>query len=254
VLVGVFFIDTTLQHSPVLTHEINSKEEYSWRFYMNFRELASKVRIHSGFQGRISSVESADFTEYITEAIRSSWVDLQNQREDWKFMWERASFTTDVGSHFYSNDDIMTDMGNDFGVAKWDPKSFTKDGNKMIPIEYEYYLENKDDFDVVPESRIVSIREYRDAGLAIPCIDGPYTVEGSFYRTPQILAANTDIPILPEEFHYLIVWKALEDLAAYVGNPSIYERHSYKADILENKLMRSQVPAKKIIRKPIYRG
>jgi len=220
---------------------------------MNFRELATKVRIHSGFQGRISSVDSGDFTEYLTEAIRSSWVDLQNQREDWKFMWERATLTTDIGQHFYSNDDIMDGLSNDFGVAKWDRSSFLRDGEQIEEISYETYLLEKDTWDE-KGTGIFAVKEFRTAGLVLPTPLAQADIEASYYRTPQILTNNTDIPLLPEEFHYLIVWKALEDLASYVGNPSIYERHSYKADILENKLMRSQVPAKTIKKRPIYKA
>lgn len=219
---------------------------------MNFKTLVEKVNLHVGLQGVVASVEATDYTAYLSEAVRSSWSDLQNQREDFKFMWEEVTFNTNVGVHEYSNSSIMTNAGNTFGVAKWKKGSIYKDEEKLTEIDWNYYREYESEI-LSEDSNIYVIKEYRDAGLILPTPTVSASIQAEFYRTPQILDKNTDIPLLPEEFHYLIVWKALEDVASYLGNPSIYERHSYKADILENKLMRSQVPSKAIKKKPIYR-
>lgn len=38
-----------------------------------------------------------------------------------------------------------------------------------------------------------------------------YTVSGEYYRGPQVLALDADIPEMPTQFHKLIVWYAIEN-------------------------------------------
>ena len=219
---------------------------------MNFKKIVSKVNLHAGLQGSVSSVEATDYQEYLAEAVRSAWVDLQNEREDWKFMWETDTFSTSAGINEYSNASIMTAAGNTWGVAKWKLDAFYKDSDKMTEVEWEFYRDNEDGLKEA-DSKSFVIKEFRDAGIIILGSEAIHSIQTEYYRTPQELLSNTDIPLLPEEFHYILVWKALEDVAAYLGNSAIYERHSWKYDTLINKLMKSQVPAKKMKRKPFYR-
>jgi hypothetical protein len=217
---------------------------------MNFKTLVAKVNLHAGLQGVIASTDASGYQEYLSEAVRSSWSDLQLQREDWKFMWETMEFTTTAGTNEYTNDFLTSAL--DHGVSKWKKTTLLRNNDIQIFKNYDEYWNHKEEWESSLEPRFYTIREYREDGLIIISPNSTDVIRADYYRTPQILEGNTSVPLLPEEFHYLIVWKALEDVAAYLGNQSIYERNSYKADILENKLMRSQVPAKKIRRKPFY--
>lgn len=217
---------------------------------MNFKQLVSKVNLHAGLQGTVVSVEATDYQEYLAEAVRSAWIDLQNQRPDWKFLREIVTFSTSAGVSDYTNSNIMASAGNSFGVAKWDRNSFFKDGEEMKELDWETYRKDPDKYNNTEDSKVFVVSEFRPQGLIIPSAGQSYSIQAEYYRTPQSLTSNTDSPLLPEEFHYIIVWRALEDVAAYLGNRSIYERHEYKHDVLENKLMRSQVPARKIKKKP----
>lgn len=220
---------------------------------MNFKEIVQKVNLHTGLQGTVNTVDATNYQEYLAEAVRASWVDLQNLREDWKFMWHELEFTTVAGTHEYTESSILAGQGiTTYSISKWKKDEFLKDGALMTEVDWIWYQVNKDDFESKESTYFVN-KEYPAQSLIIPSPDGGATIRTAFYRTPQILQSNTDIPILPEEFHYLLVWNALEDVAAYLGNSAIYERHSYKADILKNKLMRSQIPARKIRKKPFYR-
>lgn len=48
-----------------------------------------------------------------------------------------------------------------------------------------------------------------------PTPDAIYTITGEFYRSKQSLTANADTPEMPEQFHDLIVYRALEKYARY---------------------------------------
>lgn len=48
-----------------------------------------------------------------------------------------------------------------------------------------------------------------DESLCVgPKPDDTYTIRGQYQRSPQVLAANADVPILPERFHMAIVHRA----------------------------------------------
>ena len=48
-----------------------------------------------------------------------------------------------------------------------------------------------------------------------PIPDAVYTIRGEYYRSPQILAANDDIPEMPLAHHEAIKWRALILLATF---------------------------------------
>jgi len=221
---------------------------------MNFKTIVKKVNLHVGSQGTIVSVEATDYQEYLAEAVRSAWSNLQNERQDWKFMWQTATFNTALNQTLYPDTDIMTAIGSDHGVAKWKTDSIFKDGEKQIEMDFQEYWDNSDDYDASLNNNKFAVQDYRPSGLIIPSADGPSVIRADYYRTAQLMTTNLDVPLLPEEFHYIIVWQALEDVASYLGNQAIYERHSWKYDVLLPKLMRSQVPAKRAKKRPLYRS
>jgi hypothetical protein len=219
---------------------------------MNFKQIVAKVNLHAGLQGVVSSVESTGYQQYLAEAVRSAWSDLQLLRKDWKFMWETIEFTTQEDTHEYTAEFLTS--AYTWGVSKWKIDTLLRNDNKQIYQPFDNYWNAKEQWESSNNPNMWTIREYRQPALIIVSPNSTDVIRADYYRTPQLLTSNTDVPLLPEEFHYLIVWRALEDVAAWLGNSSIYERHSYKSDILVNQLMRSQVPAKRIKKKPFYRS
>ena len=48
-----------------------------------------------------------------------------------------------------------------------------------------------------------------------PIPDAAYTFRGRYRKAPQVLAANDDVPEMPDEFHEAIVWKSLKLLGQH---------------------------------------
>lgn len=53
-----------------------------------------------------------------------------------------------------------------------------------------------------------------------PTPDAGYTVRGVYYKSPQTLSADDDVPEMPEDFHIAIQWRALMLLGAYDEAPN----------------------------------
>ena len=80
--------------------------------------------------------------------------------------------------------------------------------------------------------------------------DGVYQYTCHYYRKPQVLSIDADIPLCPPEHHDAIVFQAIADLAAYTGNADIYSTSSVRANQLYNNLLRSQNPSKTTKQRP----
>ena len=72
-----------------------------------------------------------------------------------------------------------------------------------------------------------------------------------WYRGIETLTANNQVPILPLNHHEVIVWGATKKVANFFGNNDmyLYALNEYKKGM--QKLKRDQVPAKKILVRPM---
>ena len=58
--------------------------------------------------------------------------------------------------------------------------------------------------------------------LFFPIPDFAYTVLGEYYKAPQVMSADADVPIFDEKFHLTIMWKALMFYGAYASEADKY--------------------------------
>jgi hypothetical protein len=67
-----------------------------------------------------------------------------------------------------------------------------------------------------------------------------YTVDGQFFRSPQLLIANADVPEMPSDFHMLIVYRAMTKYGYDQVAPEILSRAAYDGESLYNALVMDQ--------------
>jgi hypothetical protein len=72
--------------------------------------------------------------------------------------------------------------------------------------------------------------------------DSIYTVNGEFYRTPQILSADTDVPLMPAKYHDLIAFKALRAYGIFMSAPEVIGRADENISVLYPTLCSDQLP------------
>lgn len=81
------------------------------------------------------------------------------------------------------------------------------------------------------KTRPLSIAITPDKGLAVGPfpIDG-YTIVGDYYSAPVRLVVETDTPILPEKFHYAIVYRAMISAGLFESAQEIVQRGESESD------------------------
>lgn len=152
--------------------------------------------------------------------VQTAWEEIQRSRAFWRWMHGEFTGETSPGLGSYAN--------TQFGItrfARWinlpDVMSiYNKDlGNSdeqfIYPIEYWRYRRL---YDIGPQEparpSCFSISPSNTLCLG-PIPDDEYVIRGEYYKSPQELVNNDDIPEVPQQHRPIIAWKALLLLSEY---------------------------------------
>jgi hypothetical protein len=149
--------------------------------------------------------------------VRGAWTSIQNSKADWRFL--RRSFIGDTvpGKASYTPAELgITDFAEWINqddrspnVALYDPLEGKARENWLRQITYDRWRQSFD-FGVHDLARPTfwSVG-YDDSLLLGQFPDKAYKIRGEYRMTPQVLAADTDVPLMPERFHSAIWQRAI---------------------------------------------
>lgn len=185
-----------------------------------FLELAKDVARESGTlsPSTITSVTNLQGRpEKVVSWTRKAWTNIQNSREDWRWLEGRFSATLIPGAAQYTPASFnLTRFGS---WMEDDPRFpsmaiYGPAGQPAVsPVElrqidhYEY--ERRYTRGGVQSGKPTEWADAPDGILFHPVPDAAYVVRGLYYKSPQILVANDDVPEMPARFHEMIVWEAI---------------------------------------------
>jgi hypothetical protein len=224
---------------------------------VNYVQLASRLRQEVGGSGTgPSSVlnqtgEYKRFVDYIAQA----WTEIQNKHSNWR--WMRTEFTLPTVA---SDDDyVYTDATDSIAsatisrFARWIEDDNMKIYLASSGIGTQTFLSpcDWDDFRSIykfgtvqtgyPTDFAVDPRNHLRFGL-MP--NGIYTVTGDYMKSAQTLAADADIPEMPDRFHMLIVYEAMKKYAAYESAPEVWSGVEDARNVMMRDLEIDQRPAR----------
>jgi hypothetical protein len=224
---------------------------------MTFLEIAQTVRLLAGIQGSgpASVVGATGIEGIIVQFVVDANIDIQNMRDDFNFMKTTKTITTSLGKRVYTLSDIFTPSAPD--LKNYDLYSFRlTDLNGLVHIlpvdadEYSFDVKTMNQTTERDKPTLVGINP--DLSLELhKSPDNSYDITFSYWRSPQILSANSDIPRIPESFHRLIVYKALEKIGVYLSQPEIYRGYNVETSRMLGQLMRHSLPKKRMFRVPM---
>lgn len=209
---------------------------------MNFLEIVKKANTFSGLQGEVDSVSFVSgIQKVLVEFVVAAYLDIQLSRDNWAwmqkytstFLWGSAStshINTGVNKYYTlynSKGELMTFIP----YLEWLTTRSADLARTSIP---SYYT-------IIPET---------NALIVSPVLD---TVTISYVAVidPEVLSDNTQIPKMPERYHYLIAYKAAMDLGYFLGNQEIGSINAAKYDMLFTKLLRNQNTPTSIRQRPM---
>lgn len=166
----------------------------------------------------------------IADIVPRAWEWVQNEHPSWLFMRKQGQFTLTAGVRTYALAFIQGTLADYYGIVPFygcsqNPYYTINDPNASTPQDYPYSFLEYQNF------RGIFDRRPRPANF-IPtlCTEWPdktlefdpapnfapsgsnWQVRFDYRRTNQVLSAQTDVPILPPEFHELIAWVAVRML------------------------------------------
>ena len=192
---------------------------------MNFLELAQETRRLSGVGGTGPvNVELATGIERkIVEYVRNAWIDIQAHPKSWKWMWDDYAVDLVPGPGTQPLQTIINTREYALvNVDKVRVRTFRSyqtslgidDRQRMVWMPWRKFRRATG---IVNEQANRPIRVSREPSgdlVVWPKPDAIYSIDFEYFKGPQFLTANDDIPEMPVEYHMLIVYEALKRFGA----------------------------------------
>lgn len=156
--------------------------------------------------------------------INTAWLDVQQDLPGYN--WMRGSFTLTLanGDAEYAAADCVipvTDLRSWVNMRVYTTSVADEDDVYFLPYEefrQRYML------GTVATGRPYHYTVKPDKTLRFyPTPDAAYTVYGEYQKTASEMAADTDEPGLPAEYHMAIVYRAMMKYGRYEAAPEVYE-------------------------------
>ena len=219
---------------------------------MNRLELAQRLSRECGINQSGPSATTNQTGEYLRVI---NWVDdayksVQLVTSTWQFLRKEFSFALTATKATYTPAECgLTDFSEWVSDDEGDSEDFriylvAADERFMTYMPWEmfrvaYMLGTQRTMTGRPS--VYTIRP-DDSLMFYPIPDDVYTCVGEYYMVPDVMTANTDIPIFPERFHEIILHRAMMYYAAYSQEPDKYAVGEREYKRLLRGLKKSQLP------------
>jgi len=192
---------------------------------MNYLQICQRINQECGLSGSgpAAVTAQAGMSAKVVNWANSAWQEIQTSRTDWK--WRRSSATKTLvnGEFSYSIED-------DFGISDCDsifrdsvrlygPTETIANRTKVMETSYQDWIDSYEQ-NVAATGRptLYAITPADEMNFSVTP-DGAYTLLFDYLRTAQVLASNTDEPLMPAQYHMAIVWRAVMMYGAHDESP-----------------------------------
>lgn len=190
----------------------------------------------------------------VVDWINASYMDIQLKHDDWNFMWAEFSKELTAATGEYTAKAMTHNTpASQVEVARFDLESFryylksSGETAENFCCHHEY-LAFRDiyrfgatrtqpgvpsEFTVAPNKNVLFWQ--------IP--NAVYVINGIYYRAAAEMSGDSDVPVLPAEFHRAIVWWALTKYAGFEESTPVYQNGMAQLTRMLNKMERQERPA-----------
>ena len=188
---------------------------------MDYLTLVQRTWQKCGLSGAgpITILAQTNINARIVQYVSDAYLFVQQQHQDWAFHWAQADSALILGQSVYGSaaDFGITDFREIDRVllqvdSKWQPLCF-----ELNPAQAAF---DNPGTDLRPTK--LTMRPDRNWVLNTTP-DETYPIRFEYYRTAHMLTADADVPLVPTDFQWVIIWKALEYYANYDEDVSLRE-------------------------------
>lgn len=223
-----------------------------------FLQLVNQTMQEAGIAGSplvtLQSGLSAESTRF-AGWVNREWQRIQADKDQWQWLRTSGNFTTTAAQNQYTPAQVgaictpTTFTAAQF--ANWKRDSFrfwlaSGYGDEQLAAFLNWdqfrnlylYAQNR-----VTQSRPVCFTVDPQKNLWLGLVpDQTYNVVFEYYAAPAALVADTDTPAMPQQYHDLIVFKALKAYGVFMAAPEVIGRASEEISRIFSKLCVDQLP------------
>lgn len=198
------------------------------------------ARLTSIAQSQTAEDRHEDMVGWVVEA----WRIIQLERSDWRWMRKEFDHGLVIHQQRYTPLELGITNFSHWPVDSLKSRTFslydTAVRAEERPIEMMDFDSWKSRFDrgvhdaQIPERLSI---DYDNRICLGPKPDKAYILRGEYYRSPQILVADADVPIMPQQHHGVIVWRAMMLLGDHDESPTAVATGQAKYSTLFRKLV-----------------
>lgn len=178
---------------------------------MNYLDLINSV-LREVNEVELTTLASArGIQTSVKDFINKSQRDIINSEVEWPFTVTSGSITTTAGTAEYTKPATAKTIDFDSFTVQESASTAEK---KLAYISFNEYLEKLNEADTNPSGGSQALPQYvyftpdENIGLSPVPDASTYTVRYYYYATHTDMAAATDVPVIPERFHDVIVNRA----------------------------------------------
>ncbi|TDX29101.1 hypothetical protein DFO67_108145 [Modicisalibacter xianhensis] len=206
---------------------------------MTFLELCQRLRQEVGAAGAGPASVTGQHGEYarLIGWIQQAWLEIQNLRTDWRFAWAEGAITMEDGFRDYALPDDFASFIAD--TIYLDDAPLTLLPYRIFRRHYRNASPSRPRHITVTPGDVLRLA----GALQIDAPPGEGEVlTFEYYRTPQALTANSDVPRMPEPYHMLIVYKAMVQYGLFENAPEVVQQGNSQMQPLLTELHNRELP------------
>lgn len=187
-------------------------------------------------------VDADDHLADLARWIRKSWVSIQLQ-SDWSFMIKSGS--VDISQPSVVS--LTTEIADFSRILPYRGRWINVgDRERAHLIHYDQWERYKQLYRSPGRPRFFTITP-QDEMAVLPEPDVEYNLSFDYQKTAQELSADSDVPELPEQFHDVIVYRALVKYGGFDEAPAQLQRAVAEHQELMTQMHRRFLPEYRVI-------
>lgn len=216
---------------------------------MTFLQLCQRLRQEVGAAGTGPSAVTNQTGELkrIVDWIATSDEEVQQEYDEWKFMVGTFAIDTVADDGSYAASDCVTPITD---LRNWKTETFkiylsATGVSDETPL---YYMDYQEWYEIYNTGTQTSNRPKHfaigpDMSIKLgPAPNAVFRVSGEYQKSVDTLAANSDEPIYPDEYHMLPVYLGMMKYGRYTGAVEVYADGERLYKKLLRRMERTQLP------------
>lgn len=222
---------------------------------MNYLQLVQRLRQECGISGTGPSAVTGQtgMSALLVSWIDAAWVEIQGLHNNWNWMRQPFAFETaaNVGDYLPATttntltNELMTDL------RFWHKETFRaqrtsigiQDEQWLVEWEYQVFRDTYRFNLQVPGRPVVFAEKPNGKAIMLGSIpDQVYSITGEYQVRASNLVDADDVPDMPDEYHLMIVYKAMQSYALYEAAPEVLNRGQVEYQKLLTQIEREQIP------------